>query len=377
MSVKSFIRVLVRKAVSFKMVLYYKRFYSKILSMNSIPDRKAEGEDEWIGKWSVLGNARALYYRCFSHYIGPDMNIVPEDLCRNVIEPCLNPRMYVPYYSDKNVFDRLFPAGTCPRAVLRKIAGTYYDHDYSCLMIENDAVLFDVLNSGRTDVICVKPSIFTGSGVGIDFYERKNGTWVSLSSGSELTLEHLDRRYKNDFIIQERLSQSQEMGFFNPTSVNTLRLTLYRSVKTNECVVPSAILRIGGKGSLVDNAHAGGAYVGIREDGSLCDRALDQYGRTDTVFNGIDFTKGYKIRDWDRIIDFARETGRRIPHLRLLALDIMIDSSGNPRLVEFNSVDYSMWLFQFTTHGAFGEYTDEIIQYCRDNAGKNPLFIKI
>jgi hypothetical protein len=45
--------------------------------------------------------------------------------------------------------------------------------------------------------------------------------------------------------------------------------------------------------------------------------------------------------------------------------------------VEFNSSDYSMWLFQFTTHGAFGAYTDEIIDYCSRRGNFNPLYVEI
>lgn len=51
-------------------------------------------------------------------------------------------------------------------------------------------------------------------------------------------------------------------------------------------------------------------------------------------------------------------------HHRLLAQDICIDSDGVPHLVEFNIRAYSVWLFQFTSGPALGEYTDEIIDYC-------------
>ena len=42
----------------------------------------------------------------------------------------------------------------------------------------------------------------------------------------------------------------------------------------------------------------------------------------------------------------------------------MIDSSGMPRLIEYNVSVFSLWLFQFTTGSAFGSYTDEVIEYC-------------
>lgn len=377
MKLKSIITSMMRKAVSLKMSRYYKRAYGSMMTANGIPDKKVAGEDEWTRRWAVLGKADPMYYRFFSHYIGQDMDIVPENLCVNVIEKCLNPGRYVPYYSDKNMFDRLFPSGTCPVTLLRKIAGACYSDDYSFIRIEDDGMLFDVLDKSLTDVICIKPSVDTGSGVGVSFYRRNDGIWTDMLSGKSLSLDFLCRRYKDDFIIQEGLKQSDDMAFYNPTSVNTLRLTLYRSVKTDECVVPSAIMRIGGKGSLLDNAHAGGAFIGIREDGRLCNKVLDQYGKSDTVFNDIDFSVERRIKDWDKVVSFAKEIGSRVPHMRLLALDIMIDSEGNPRLIEFNCCNYSMWLFQFTTHGAFGMYTEEIIEYCKGRKDDVRLFVKL
>ena len=149
-------------------------------------------------------------------------------------------------------------------------------------------------------------------------------------------------------------------------------------MKTNECHVPSAIVRIGANGSLVDNAHAGGGYVGIDvKDGTLCKKVLNQYGETSIVFNGIDFSQKHQIPNWDKIVEFAKYIGSCSPHHRLLALDIMVDKSGKPRLIEFNCKSYSMWLFQFTMKPAFGEYTDEIIEYCRNNIDKAQKIIKL
>lgn len=174
--------------------------------------------------------------------------------------------------------------------------------------------------------------------------------------------------YGTDFIIQEFLEQHEAINHFCSTSVNTLRLTLYRSVKNDECVIPSAIMRIGNNGSVIDNAHAGGCYVGIEiETGKLKHEVLDQYGRRYSNFNHINFTIQQQIPAelWTKVLDFAKTIGTYIPHHRLLALDLMIDKDGNPRVVEYNVEHYSMWLFQFTVGPAFGKYTNEIIEYCK------------
>lgn len=55
----------------------------------------------------------------------------------------------------------------------------------------------------------------------------------------------------------------------------------------------------------------------------------------------------------------------------------MVDKTGEPRLIEFNSDAYSICFFQFTNSTALGEYTDEIIEYCKNNIDKAQKVIKL
>lgn len=372
------VKLLLRQGLDFLVSKKYSKQYKGWLKRNNIPNKSVEGESEWKKKWSVLGKADPIYFRLFSHYIGNNLNIIPEDICRNVVEPILDPLRYVPYYTDKNIFDKLFKGGTLPQTILRKMNGFYYDSEYKFLELSNEEQLQTALLRGDVAKIVIKPSIDSYSGHGVRLFQKVDGRWYDLSSDDELTLNYLNTKYGTDFIIQECVVQSSFMSQFNPTSINTLRCTLYRSVKTNECYVPSAVIRIGANGSLVDNAHAGGCYVGINvEDGTLCNKVLNQYGECKTIFNGVDFSKPHQIPNWDKVVDFAKYIGENIPHHRLLALDIMVDDKGTPRLIEFNSDAYSMWFFQFTNSPAFGDYTDEIIEYCKNNIGKAQKWIRI
>lgn len=348
-------------------IRFYRKSYKGLLKRNNLPNFKCPGEDKWIAKWSAFGTPDPVFYRLFYPYIGEDVNILPEDFCSAYIEPILNPRAYVTYYSDKNVFDKLLPAGSLPKTILRKINGFYYTPNYTTINISTTEEVVKLLDASSITKIVIKPSIDTSSGKGVCFFEKVNDEWKNLENNEPLTLDFLNKRCGNHFIIQECLKQSNELNYYNSTSINTLRLSLYRSVTTNECHITNSIIRIGSKGSLVDNAHAGGAYVGIMQDGTLCKQVLNQYGETTTYFNDIDFTQTHIIPNFDKVVAFAKMIGGKLPHLRLLALDIMIDDSGNPRLIEFNSSGYSMWLFQFTTSSALGEYTDEVIEYCKSN----------
>ena len=349
-----------------------------MLKINNIPNKPAEGEAEWIEKWSTLGKPYTVYYRLFSHYIGQNINIIPEDICRNIVEPIMDPLRYTAYYADKNIFDKLFRQGTLPKTIFRKIRGFYYDENYNRINLIDDHGIFGILSDSNYQKIVIKPTVDSNSGDNIKIFQYNNNRWEDLLSNDILTFNYIQSNYGTDLIVQECLEQADFMSYYNPTSVNTLRLTLYRSVKTDECHIPSAIIRIGRNGSLVDNAHAGGGYVGINpQNGILCNKVLDQYGKSTEIFNGIDFSQEHKIPNWDKIVEFAKYIGSQVPHHRLLALDIMVDKSGNPRLIEFNCEAYSMWLFQFTMGPALGEYTDEIIEYCKNNIDKAQKIIKV
>ncbi len=354
----------------------YKRQYKKILKRNNIPNKPSPGEDKWIEKWSGLGKPNPIYYRLFSHYIGNDVNIIPEDISRNIVEPILDPARYSSYYSDKNVFDKLFGKKAMPQTVFRKMQGFYYDSEYERITICDDRALYEILAKSKCEKIVIKPTVDSSSGNNVRLFEKEGDYWQEIGGEQKLSIAYLNSSYGDDIIVQECLEQADFMSYYNPTSVNTLRLTLYRSVKTDECHIPSAIIRIGKNGSLVDNAHAGGGYVGIKADGTLCDKVLNQYGESISEFNGIDFSNEHKIPNWDKIIDFAKYIGKNVPHHRLLALDIMVDKLGNPRLIEFNCVAYGMWAFQFTMGPALGDFTDEIIEYCKNNLDKAEKIVK-
>ena len=122
---KQLLKLLLRQILNKFMSLAFKSRYLELLKINNIPNKPAEGEAEWIEKWSTLGKPYTVYYRLFSHYIGQNINIIPEDICRNIVEPIMDPLRYTAYYADKNIFDKLFRQGTLPKTIFRKIRGVY------------------------------------------------------------------------------------------------------------------------------------------------------------------------------------------------------------------------------------------------------------
>lgn len=308
-------------------------------------------------------------YRIFSPSLPKDIMVTPEIVIQNLLMPIMNPLEYRGYYVDKNNFERILDPKWLPQAVIRRIDGFFYDRNYQTLNSPNDKCLNDLLELSGFNKFILKPSVDSSSGAGIKMIERKS-EGIFMLDKYRLTVDIL-REYGRNFIIQEALSQSDYMAQFNLTSVNTLRITTYRSVVDNKVKILWHILRIGAKGAIVDNAHAGGAFIGIDSNGRIGKYLKDQYNNAYTKHNGIDFSKSdFQIPDWEKVLDFARQVSNKIQHHRYVQLDVMIDSNGNPRLIEYNLGAASVWLGMMTGQAAFGNYSDEILNYCCSHKNK-------
>ena len=331
---------------------------------------KANGEDEWYKKWSKLGKTNKKWYRLYSSFIGKDMNIVPDDIMSNVIEPILNPVRYRSLYEDKNLLDNFFMTqfkeSITPPTLLRCINGAIYTETFE-FIDENRATL--LLSDYKAKKLISKASIDENSSRGIYFWEKDGAEYRLINQDIVLSIENLKNLYPSgNFILQEVAVQSEWMNHLCPTSVNTLRIHMYRSVIDNKPHLVNAVVRIGKDGSLVDNAHAGGVWCGIRKDGTLLDFVIDQYANTQTQFNGIDFSKEkLQVPNWGKIEAFCEKVLLSLTHMRNLALDVMIDKDGNPKIIEYNTDKFSTFFYQLTTSSVFDEYTDEVFEYCRKN----------
>lgn len=98
-----------------------------------------------------------------------------------------------------------------------------------------------------------------------------------------ITPQELQSRLRGaDFLFQQRIVQHPELSRINPTSINTIRLTTVRSLKTKEIKVWPSALRVGLNGNYVDNLSQGGLIIGI----DLKTGKLNKYGFQRPEFGG-------------------------------------------------------------------------------------------
>lgn len=322
--------------------------------------------EEYKKKWGVLGHVNPIHYKLFSHHIGKNIDIVPEDLSHRVIESILNPTKFRAPFEDKNMFDKILGKEMTPQTIVRSIEGYLYDDNYKAIPNFTDSDLKKLITNNKR--VVAKATLESCSGDDVLIFENKsNGIWNVLGGQSyELSIDILNKRLGKNWIVQEYLEQHEFMNRLCPTSVNTLRMLVYRSVSDNEVHLLHTGVRIGHSGSILDNSHQGGLYVALNKDGHFNNYLTDQFCVRFTKHNGLDFSKAdMRMPYWENIVEFAKEVGRRIPYHRCLNLDVMLRKNGMPVLIEFNIGTMSTWLFQPNSGSCFGEFTDEIIEYCR------------
>ena len=160
----------------------------------------------------------------------------------------------------------------------------------------------------------------------------KNGTPVSIDQIRSMLTQ---RRY----LVQEFLTQHEEMSRLHSQSINTIRLVTVRGIKDGRIHILPSILRIGTGDSVMDNTSQGGIAVGVNiETGNLKEFGFfkPQYGtKTDVHPNS-------KIKFRDFQVPFFEEVKRQavyfhsmLPQIHSVGWDIAVGPNG-PIFVEGN-----------------------------------------
>lgn len=345
---------------------YYEKREKRNASLCGISLSREKGEEEYKDKWKKILRFPTPYaYRFYSKFVGLTPNIVSQTAA-NKINNFLNPPRYLGYLSDKNTFDNIFPSAPFPETFLRKIDGQLYDNHYNA--ISWNAISSKRLNEliGNFDKIIVKETLDSDSGRGIIMFRRIGSQYIRKNKNKEVDMLSIDwlKQYPTDFIMQEGLTQNDFMARFNTSSINTIRVAVYRSVIDNEPHVLSTVIRMGMKDSVIDNLHGGGRMVKVGEDGLLADFCIDQYGRKFDAHNDVNFKlETLRLPYYREIHNLVKNLTRELTYSHLIQWDVAIDGQDNLRILEFNLTGFSMWIAQMNGIPAYGNYTDEIINY--------------
>ena len=364
--IKEFLKKIYSQMVYIKSEISCSRYVNKIYNDMGVNKPKFDNKKltEYLNYWKQLSSRvnTKWYEICFFVNNKESIYIVPMNIFHNVIEARLNNRSIAYSYKDKNFYELYYETQDIfPECIIRNIEGFFYDKNYNFIQL-TDEILVKYLNC--LSKVIVKPALESSGGRNINLFLKTNEYFIG-PNGEILSVTYLQKFYKKNYLIQKVIEQDDFFAQFNPTSVNTIRIHTYRSVVTDEIIILNSHLRMGGSGSFIDNQSSGGMICTVDKNGMLDNYALqiDKLKKFNES-NGVKFSDIKYVPKLDEMKVIAQNIAKSNYYSRIMGFDFCVDDNQKVRLIEINN-QYAPIGLQIQAGPFFGDYTDEVVQYCK------------
>lgn len=139
-----------------------------------------------------------------------------------------------------------------------------------------------------------------------------------------------------DYIVESYLQQHPELARFNESSVNTLRVWAFCREGRREIL--GAFLRVGRRGSLVDNTSQGALAFPVDTDTGTIGVGIFKSIFNETFESHIDSGEpitGATVPFWNESVNLAIRAVAAFPNLHFAGVDLAITPDG-PMVIELN-----------------------------------------
>jgi len=235
------------------------------------------------------------------------------------------------WFDDKCLYRYLLRDFKQPKRIAECYEGVCYLPSESIVEV-SFRELVSYLNNITNCVL--KPSKGSSAGRGVRLLEVKDGF---VQGEKSLKIEDLLKSYKGNFVIEEKIEESECLSQLNPSSCNTLRIHTWRNSKKEKCEFISAYVRIGRSGKLTDNASSGGITCEVVKDGALGNYpcSVNPYSIIEKTDAGV-VMPGYHINGFGEMVETAVKAHSCLPMFGIIGWDICMDKNGTPIIIEFN-----------------------------------------
>lgn len=302
MLLKSFLSKNISQTYLFRVYLYYFKDMKAIINnfCNERFQDKSESQIEWIKK----DMKRWFLINCISpnQYWEQSFDVIPESAKREMLpkrELTRFDEMYNPK-KDTHIVGNKFE---CYERFKE-----YYGRE--CMLVDDPTKIGNDFQefAKRHNKFIVKP-LFKDSGVGVEIFTYGESKVPNYP-----------------FIAEELIEQSDALAIFHPQSVNTLRLNTIRC--KDSIVIWQNILRYGRGDNMVDNAHFGGCFSVIDNNGyAIAAGDVKRHKFTEHPDTGVALT-GFKVPDWENACDLVRHLATKVGNLRFIGWDLAHTDKG-------------------------------------------------
>ena len=314
----------------------------------SMEERRAEYRTKVLPYWEKYGcRPEQFWYdlNC-SRDRRMDPRFIPSVLYYNEILPYLNNLSFKYALQDKSTLDIRFKDVKQAETVCRRMAGVYYDAEMEVIPC-GTAVKLCLEREGD---LFIKPSLYSGSGIGIQKF--------TPSVCGEEKIKDIFSETGHNFIVQEKIIQHESLNAINPDSVCTVRLLSLFAEDTVHVI--HTMIRVGLPGSS-HVSDQGGYCAEILEDGHLHPKAFrDEEKWLDAKAEGL-YDYSVVIPCMDIIKDEVKRLHPRIGHFKWIGWDFTVDEDMQPLMIEFNTAPGDD-VQRVCGRPLFGEMTDWVLE---------------
>lgn len=322
--------------------------------------QKQEFDSFWKKHYGkIISNRWHKLYQSMNGKFEP--TYVPEMIYTTKIEPLMNPYHKTRELEDKSLVEllcskKLSEQIIIPRTLLVASNGILYNEKREIINKVTAERLLEKLKAA-----VVKPTIGGSSGNGVFIINN----WTT----SGKTLDSLLLEYNKNFIIQEKVKPCEELFKLYGGAINTVRITTFiTNGEVHHCPIA---LRMGTGGKDVDNIHAGGIGIYVKDDGLLAEEAY-QLGWGDKTVklkahpDSLQLFNEYRLPFMPDVIKTAYSLHGCFPGIGIISWDITVDDRNRIVIIEANMKGQGLWFPQIISgKSLFGEYTKDIIDLIR------------
>lgn len=294
-------------------------------------------------------------FEMFKKVYGFDARFLTHHIYLPLVARLLNDYHYTTMFDDKGLLGYI--ASSCiktPYCYVRHIGYDYYNNDMHQLSYKEAIQI-----CAEQDELFIKPSHETSGGKGAKLL-KMNG-WTTEQK-QKIIIEELSGRDK-DYVVQECIHQHPIMGQFNPSSINTFRITTL--MLNGKFSLGSIVLRCGKADSSVDNWGAGGIMITVSTDGRI-NRVGHDISLNEYTHNGNCVFADCTIQQMPEILSLVEKAHRESFSIcKFIGWDIAINEKGEPIIIELNSSQPGVIGEQLVAGPIFGNRTQEVIDYCK------------
>lgn len=300
-------------------------------------------------------------YSWFQMYYGVtgmhDPRFIPDPIARFALFKYYNDLPSIPGWDDKNLYETFLPDTRFPKTYAHIYRSAIYDGDWKYCSPQDltrlSEKIFNELGDDKDMVVKVTKGSYAGKGVRLIHANSPEDVKAVLSENAN-----------GNFLVQQRLHQSDFMSQFCKSSVNIFRVITWRH--QGEVKVLSTSIRFGLEGHFTDVCYIDGEeivnVVGVEKDGTV----KEQYGS----FRGLtDISVDLHNRvspNFDAIIEMAKKGHEKLYPFGLVGWDITLDRDNTPYCIEFNVNAPGTILYQYANGPFGGDHNEELLAFLLD-----------